>query len=67
MLYRHTVRKREVPRDAVYEYGSEFDLARALGVTREQLRAWISGEEETSLFVCHRVADLLHSRNELQK
>lgn len=61
------VRKREVLKKAVYEFGSEFDLARALGVTREQLRAWVSGEEETSLLVYHTVADLLRSRNEPQK
>lgn len=55
---------RELFKKAVEECGSEYHLARALGVTHEQLRAWISGEEEASLLVCQRIADLLRSRNE---
>jgi DNA-binding transcriptional regulator YiaG len=58
---------RELLKKAVEEYGSEFHFARALGVTREQLRAWLSGEEEASSLVCQKVADLLRSRNEPKK
>jgi hypothetical protein len=49
-------------RHAVEEFGSEAHFARALGTTREHLRAWISGEEAPAPSVYQAIADLLESR-----
>ena len=49
-------------RRAVEEFGSEAHLARALGVTREQLQAWLKGSEEAPPEIYTAVFDLLSER-----
>ena len=53
---------RHLLRYAVEDYGSQTHLARALGITRDQLRAWMSGEEEIPSWAFQAVADLLQAR-----
>lgn len=44
---------------AIEQYGSEAHLAEAIGVTREQLLLWKSGEEEAPPEICQAIADVL--------
>jgi DNA-binding transcriptional regulator YiaG len=46
----------------VDDFGSEAHFARALGTTREQLRAWMSGAEEAPLEIYQAIADLVQRR-----
>jgi len=53
---------RDLIRKAVDDFGSEAHFARALGTTREQLRAWMSGAEEAPLEIYQAIADLVQRR-----
>ena len=53
---------RQFIRKAVEEFGSERHLANALGTSREQLQAWLSGKEEPALETYQAIADLIEAR-----
>jgi DNA-binding transcriptional regulator YiaG len=49
-------------RMAIEQYGSEAHLARALGVSRDEVHAWARGEARPPLALYQAIADLIEAQ-----